>query len=335
MKFKFLSLICGLFFCSMVQAALLNIVVTKDRNDYMIYEPIRLRILLQNNAGNPLEFNQGTSLAQLKGELRDKLMSLPPQEREAEYNRLVEKGILQESNFSVEILIWDTKARTPIPSSLSLNAVLQGLAVLGTGESKESREIVLNRYVRTLNKPGDYAIEVRLTHKRLGRTVFRSNRLNFSVLGGRVVRKLKVGTPTFSNTSVIEERYGILQQTMSSEDPFYFFQIQDKTKNYRTTRLANVINHYEPSLYSDAMSNFHLLFMSSPSLYEYRVYTYEGKLLIRNFYKPGSTTPGLISEPRLIKDIYGEVNVINAIRAIEGKDYTLIDQAGSDVPAVR
>ncbi len=264
-------LLLGLLLALQVHGQM-GISVSTDRQKYLRYEPIRVRVLLRNYSGNTLVFGAGTSK-----------------------EGYVDFTIDTDGGFDV--------------AKLDRTANLTDSLILGAGETKELSLILNNLY--DMQKEGVYTVSAQLGHRRLAND-YVSQSCVIEVRDGLEVWSRSVGMPTASSASNISARKASLLLFHQDPGDMYCLKIEDEAMVYGVVRLGPRILGGTPDCDVDAVSNIHILFQSKSRLYSYCVYDCNGQLKQDRFYlSVGDQIPRLHRDPDIgrIMVIGGRVGV--------------------------
>lgn len=218
--------------------------------NFLVGEPVWLRLTIHNHAAHPLPF---TDTGKLKSEV----------------------------TFEVE-----ASDRTILP--VTLNQFLPGNAafVIPPGESHQI-VVPISRYCN-LQKIGYYQIRAQLKHPLLSGN-FVSNAIGFSVGKGAVVWTRRVGTPSLGGAPIdkIEARVISILSMFDGKEKAYYLNIEDAKKIYAQIRIGYEIDvSRPPQCLFDAASNIHILLYVSPKLLAYFVYDIDGNRQKRKILAP-------------------------------------------------
>lgn len=338
-------------------AAVVNMSLSLDRDRYLRYEPIEATITIRNDSGNPLVFSVGQSkrtltagkrqlLRQLLSEeeyraqgvetslvispalerlVNRKLLMLPPEQRPGIQKQLAEQPGDQRENCSLEILVWKDDEPSSVPQALVTSLPLETLGQLPAGDSREAT-FTLNRLVK-VGAPGRYKLKIQLRHDRFPDVCFATPSIGFDVLDGNVIWERTFGLPTGNTGEAIRTRQVKLKSLVANKVSLYYLELsgpdaQGRQAVFLIARLCDYTLGTKPQVEIDGVNNIHVVFMSYPRFYEYRVYDYNGKNLVRRFLKSVSSIPILRYDPE-----YTMIRVVGGDPAAEGTDYVFTDES--------
>ena len=187
--------------------------------------------------------------------------------------------------------------------------------ILGAGETK-TLTITINTLF-DMKRPGIYEIRVVVGHPRLAND-YLSDAVTLEIREGTTLISRRIGIPTSNSTASIQYRDVHFLLFHGDKGDIYCLRVEDAKNVYGVVRLGPHIAGVEPQMDVDAVSNIHVLFMTRPRLFVYRVYDYDLNLKEDRYFALDSTLPRLVRDPEL-----GQVRVRGGRPAVEGVDYRL------------
>lgn len=228
-----------------------------DRKRYLRYEPIMATVMLRNDTGNTLVFDQSS---RAQNTLR--FVIEMPEDRRA------------------RVIDADTNP-------------VDGL-ILGAGEVKELT-LTLNALYE-MQAEGAYTISAKISHQRLAHD-FASAPVMVEVREGTVAWTRLFGVPAATPTAPIPMRTVSLLALAQEDGGIYALRIEDDHLVYGVTRLGPRIAASPPECEMDAVSNIHVLLQTRPRLYVHRVFDYNMNLKQERHYLPEGSIPRLVRDP--------------------------------------
>ena len=246
----------------------MNLKAEKER--YLRYEPIELKLLLRNYSGNTLIFGKGEGTGEIQGRL------------------------------AFMVKMHDGSTVPPVSGAIN---PLEGM-VFAPGETKELT-ITINQFYN-LQKDDFYKVTAYVDHKRMTKA-FVSNDVSFEVREGILIKSKVIGLPTESDNDMIKSINASLMRFNDGHDDVYCLRIEDEKTVFGTFRIGPCITGSVPQLDADEASAIHVLVQVRPRLYCYSVYSIiggEAKLRQQRYYKPDNGVPTLTRAPGYLKILY-------------------------------
>ncbi len=212
--------------------------VSTERDRYLTYETVLMKVVLRNNSGNQLDF-----------------------------------GSYPEYRGYVRLEVLDRTGRRVAPKLEGFNAA-DGL-VLPPGASK-SVVIPVNDYFDMV-KEGYYQITARIGHSRFTHDLL-SQTLRVKVSDGFVKWERDIGVPGSDPTKPVERRTASIVVLQADRSQIYCLRVQDEKYVYAVTRLAPRVGGVEPQCEVDARSHIHFFVQTEPRLFSHWEFDYNGKL---------------------------------------------------------
>lgn len=187
---------------------------------------------------------------------------------------------------------------------------------LGAGESKSLTLAINTMY--NMQREGQYTVRAQIEHPRLDKN-YRSEACIVAVAAGSEIWSREVGVPDDQATTPIHVKKVSLRLFPDRNHDLYVLQVEDDNVVYGVVRLGSRITGTQPLCDVDAISNIHVLFMTRPRFFEYRVYDSSLQLKQSQFYAVDATTnasPSLQRDPEV-----GRVLVTGGRLALKGVDY--------------
>lgn len=252
-----------------------------SQTHYLQYEPVYIRITMRNMSGHPLVFGEHSGL---RGSLRFEITGM----NFAGYSRSLRK-------------------ETP---------TMKGI-ILQPGATRVFKYNVSAYY--DLRKKDNYQLKAVISHPQLG-SDYESNRVGFSVIGGREVWNALVGIPDSvreKNAGVVPTRKYRIVSHNTGRESLYVLLVEDTRKIYAVRRLGRDLGYsLKPQCAIDDLSRLHLLIAASPKVFAYYLFDVTGKLEKKEVRLKTDTTPKLVSN----RDM-GTVLLTGGRRARPDMDY--------------
>jgi len=195
--------------------------------------------------------------------------------------------------------------------------------ILGTGATQRLKVPLNNLY--NIQKEGLYVIYAVIGHPRLAED-YRSELLTLQIIGGLPIWSHDIGLPNSDPDTRIKTRKVSLLVFPDKKNDLYALQVEDQDLVYGIIRLGNKISGSPPQCNVDALSHIHVLFMTKPRLFDYRVFDYNLQPKINKYYVIGSSIPTLIRDQEL-----GRVMVTGGREATAGIDFQQ-EEADKTIP---
>ena len=232
------------------------------RGRFLQFEPVRLRVFVENNSGNNLTFDyEANKRAHLTVAVKHK--------DEAVYEtRVINKGL----------------------------AVFR----LAAGQRREF-DVVLNAPgMFNLNKADDYIYYVQIGNPRLTND-FRTKPKKFEVREGQVLWKERVGNPGTKTGDKITSRVMSVLWFRGKVRDRYVLVIRDDKNIYAVKQVGDRASDELPICRVDARSNVHILQRLSARVYGYKIFDYYGRLLQMKIIAMDDNEgpPGLVRDKEL------------------------------------
>jgi len=135
---------------------------------------------------------------------------------------------------------------------------------------------------------------------------FTSNRVHFTVAGGRTVWAQRAGLPQAPNE--IREYKLITFNNNLGLDLYAEVKSQNTGRRIATIPLGKVLNFRNPTATLDRQNNMHCLYQVKPDLFAHAVVTPKGQIISSSYHKPGA-----LGKPRLTTFTSGEVKVAGSV----------------------
>lgn len=255
--------------------------ITLPQKNFLMYEPIYIRIDMRNVSGHPIVFGESKGLAgKLDFEIRSK-----------------------ETGNYVSL----AAAKGPSPKGV----ILQPGAV-------KSFNCNLTQYYKLFRK-GQYTVRAIISHPRMPRA-YRSNDLRFTVTEGRKIWEAAVGLPEDmtgkNNHTILTRKYSILSYD-NGTNVMYMLMIEDQKKVYSLRHLGYYFgNMLLPQCAVDNTSKLHVVIAGSPKVFSYCVFDINGRLTSSEVRLKTASTPRLAINKEL-----GTVVLTGGRTALKDKDY--------------
>lgn len=258
--------------------------ITLHQQNYLLYEPIYIRIDMRNVSGRPIVFGEKSELA---GRLDFQILS-------KETGNIV--------------------SMTP-----GKNPSMKGI-VLQPGAIKSFHCNLTQFY--SLFRKGQYKVRAIVSHPRMNRA-YRSNDLRFTVTEGNRIWESTVGIPlpageTAKNAqeAVNTRKYSVLSYFTGTK-AMYMLMIEDQSKIYCLRHLGyNLGNMLLPQCAVDNYSRLHIIIAGSPKVFSCCVFDVNGRLVSSEVRLRTETTPSLAINREL-----GTVVLVGGRKARKDKDY--------------
>lgn len=263
-----------------------------DRDRYLVFEPIRLKVTIQNNSGNDLVFNHALS---------------------------------EEAHLS----LLCKKSKEPYAKTAVINTGSDGAFRLAAGQRRELQATLNNLF--ELHAEGDYEIYAQVGHPQL-ETDFRSETLDFEVREGEVLWTAQVGVPANpldpGGAPIRTRRASVLGFSGKNVD-HYAVRIEDERRVYAIHRVGRRISSEKPVCDVDGRSNLHILLRMSSRVFVYRIYDCRGRLLQTKLLAASEEeSPPLLVRDRET----GIVRTVGGRPARQGEDYQILEDGQLTTP---
>ena len=255
--------------------------ISLPQKNYLMYEPVYIRIDMRNVSGHPIVFGEAKGLAgKLDFEIRSK-----------------------ETGNYVSL----ASAKSPSPRGV----ILQPGAI-------KSFNCNLTQYYKLFRK-GQYTVRAIISHPKMPRA-YRSNDLRFTITEGRKIWESAVPLQeelTGKNNTVIPTRkYSILSYD-NGTNVMYMLMIEDHKKVYCLRHLGYYFgNMLLPQCAVDNASRLHVVIAGSPKVFSYCVFDINGRLTSSEVRLKTTTSPRLAINKEL-----GTVVLTGGRSALKDKDY--------------
>lgn len=280
---KFFLFIAGffLFFAAPTLFGQIALRISLPQKNFLLYEPIYVRIDMRNVSGHPIVFGASKGLA---GKLDFEIRS-------------------RETGNYVSL----TTGQSPSPKGIILQP--------GTIKSFHCN---LTQYYRLFRK-GQYTLRALISHPRMPRT-YRSNDLRFTITDGNKVWEAAVGIPDAlgqnTQSTIHTRKYSIVSYYNGSKN-MYMLVIEDEKKVFCLRHLGyNLGNMLLPQCAVDNSSRLHVVIAGSPKVFSYCVFDVNGRLVSSEVRLKTDSTPSLAINKEL-----GTVVLTGGRKAQKDKDY--------------
>ncbi|RMD78647.1 MAG: hypothetical protein D6820_09575 [Lentisphaerae bacterium] len=238
-----------------------------DRPKYLPYEPVKVTVLIENNSGNTLYFNDRFPGA------------------------MIHVILVSEHGAPVKEFPHVRRAQGGGPINFA-----RGL-VLPTGGRKQLT-FTVNRYF-DMAQEGIYTLQVELIHPRLP-SAYRSRELDIQVIRGIPVLKRDIGVHTPGNQE-IQTRTVTLLKFYEGHFAEYALRIEDKKMVYNIIRLGRCSQSDEPQMEVDARAHIHLLIQQEAKSFSYVIVKPDGQIQQTAIYRvrEKDEIPSLIRDPEI------------------------------------
>ena len=275
-------IVTGIMFCSWNAFGQIAMKITLPQKNYLLYEPVYVRLDLRNVSGHPIVFGEARDLA---GKLDFEIRS-------------------QQNGSFVPL----SGTNTPSPKGI----------VLKPGVVK-SFTCNLTQFYKLYNQ-GQYTVRAIISHPRMKRS-YRSNDLTFTVTEGKLIWEGIVGIPedmlkSENKTNIHTRKYSVLSYS-NGRNGMYVLRIEDSRKVYSLRHLGyNLGNMLLPQCAVDNLSRVHILIAGSHKVFSYYVFDINGKLVSSEVRLKTRTVPRLAINREL-----GTIVLTGGRKALKDKDY--------------
>lgn len=241
-----------------------------DKERYLRYEPIEVKLTLRNYSGNTLIFGKS------------------------------EEGEKDQSFLRFYVKSHDGSSVRPLSTVIN---PLEDM-VFAPGETKELSLRVNDFY--DMQKEDFYNVTAVVEHKRMPKA-YSSNPISFEVREGTIILTKTIGMPTEKEEDAIKSINASLMRFNDGTDDIYCLRIDDDKLVYGTFRIGPCITGSTPQLDADGASAIHVLVQVRPRLYCYSIYSIiqgVAKLRQQRYYKPDNGVPTLSRATGYLKVLY-------------------------------
>lgn len=229
---------------------------------FLKFEPVKLRIFVENNSGNDLTFDSAKS---------------------------------PRAHLTIAIKTKDdlTYKKRVINSE-------EGAFRLAAGQRREFDVVINAPGMFNLSKETSYNYYIQLGHPRFS-TDFRTKPKKFDVRKGQVLWSERVGRPLTDPEDKIESRKMSVQWFQGEKIDHYALVIEDDKHVYAVIRIGERVSAETPVCRLDARSNLHILQRLSARVYAYKIYDYFGHMVQLKLIAMGNNEgpPTLIRDKEL------------------------------------
>lgn len=281
-KVCFFLIVTAIMFCSWNAYGQIAMKISLPRKNYLLYEPVYIRLDLRNVSGHPIVFGEAKDLA---GKLDFEIRS-------------------QQSSSYIPL----SGTKTPSPKGI----------VLKPGVIK-SFTCNLTQFYKLYNQ-GQYTVRAVISHPRMKRS-YRSNDLSFTVTEGKLIWESIVGIPedisgSRDKNDIRTRKYSVLSYS-NGRNGMYVLRIEDSRKIYSLRHLGyNLGNMLLPQCAVDNLSRVHILIAGSHKVFSYYVFDVNGKLVSSEVRLKTRTVPRLAINREL-----GTIVLTGGRKALKDKDY--------------
>jgi hypothetical protein len=258
--------------------AQVEIVVETDRQSYLVFEPVKLKITLTNNSGSNLSLQ----------EWDDGCLNCVIVDEQDRRVRPVESRLERRKTTVI-------RKDNQLPEELAQERVNFGRGLtLATGAKMEST-VAVNSYY-DLARPGNYKIQVVFNHRRFTEN-YLSAPVRVDVKEGTTVVTKRVGVPA-SQGETIQARTCSLVDFRAETKALYCLKIEDDRAIHALQRLSPHAAGDRPEMEVDGRSQIHILIHTDPKVFTYWVYDVDGQLKqAANYEVIGHNQPHLTRDP--------------------------------------
>lgn len=257
--------------------------ISLPQKNFLLYEPIYVRLDLRNVSGHPIVFGQSEKLA---GELNFEIRS---------------------RNTSSYIPLISGKKPSP-----------KGI-ILQPGVVK-SFTCNLTQFYK-LFQQGSYIMHALISHPRMP-SAYRSNNVTFTITGGKKIWQATVGIPedilqeTPGKKDILTRKYSVISYHDGRRN-LYILMIENDKKVFCLRHLGyDLGNMLRPQCAVDNLSRMHVLVAGSPKVFSYCIFDVNGKLVSSEVRLKTRTVPHLAINKEL-----GTVVLSGGRKAQKDKDY--------------
>lgn len=269
-------------FCSWNAFGQIAMKISLPQKNYLLYEPVYIRLDLRNVSGHPIVFGESKGLA---GKLDFEIRS-------------------QKNGSFIPL----TGTKSPSPKGI----VLKPGAIKGFTCN-------LTQFYK-LYSAGQYSVRAVISHPRMKRS-YRSNDLNFTITEGKKIWEGVVGIPEDmlkeeDKHNIRTRKYSVLSYS-NGRNGLYILKIEDPRKIYCLRHLGyNLGNMLLPQCAVDNLSRLHVLIAGSHKVFSYCVFDVNGKLVSSEVRLKTRTVPRLAINREL-----GTVVLSGGRKAQKDRDY--------------
>lgn len=260
--FLFSLLLSVLFICGNSAWSQVKLSAKLSTPRFLKYEPVILRIYVENNSGNDLIFDQNAS--------KEAHLTIGvKQETDSVYQKRV-------------INTGDTAFRLAVGQRREFDVTLNGPGMF------------------QLHKEGDYNYYVQIGHPRFSKD-FRTTPQKLEIREGQTLWTESVGIPAPDPNAKIEIRKMSVLWFRGTVQDHYALLIEDDENVFVVERLGKRVSSEKPVCRLDARSNIHILQRLSARVYGYKVYNYRGRMMQLKIIAVGDKEgpPGLVRDKEL------------------------------------
>jgi hypothetical protein len=265
MMAKRLSLILFLM-AAWAAKAQIGMQLTAANERYLRYEPIELKLLIQNYSGNTLVFGG-------------------------------EDGNQDQGSLTFRIDTPSGRIIRPLDPRANLVRDL----IFKPGERREVSIIINSLY--DMQRSESYTVTAHLEHRRLPK-IHISNSVTFEVNEGSLIMERSIGLPAMNPDEKIKSIDVRLLLFNSGTGMIYCLMLEDDENVYGTFRIGPYISGSAPQMDVDSGSTIHVLLQVRPRLYSYTIYSMvnmEAKLRQTRYYVPENGVPTLSRDTGYLK----------------------------------
>ena len=249
--------------------AQLAIAIEMTQKSYLAYEPVYVRMVIENRSAVTLAFG---SQEKLSGKVFFDIYPASSKQR--------------------RIQLTDDNAAPQIKD-----------IIIPSGATREIIFKISSFY--DITKPGNYFIRARVSHPLLP-NAYASNETSFHITSGSTVWEALVGVPDFSETALerdpnkkIESRRYRLVTYNSGKNSIFVLLIENDEKIFLLKKLGfNMSASLAPHYAIDFLSRLHIIFAASPHVYVYYQFNINGEMINRSVFLKTDTTPKLLTDSK-------------------------------------
>ena len=245
---------------SAMLSAQLALRLTPDKQRYLRYEPITVRLTVSNISGNTLIFG----------------------------------GDTRATSGNIHFQLDRTSGRHSRQFSSMTNPA--ATLKLAPGESKELK-VILNQHY-DMQQEDNYTIRAIVDHGRLPKAHI-SEAIRIEVGDGLPIAVRNIGLPSTSNSDVIKSVMITLLRFTDTAEDIYCLRAEDEQNVYAVFRLGSYIDGEKPQMELDDSCLLHTLLQIRPRLFAYFIFGFEGrnmKLLQKRFYVSADGFPPTLNK---------------------------------------
>lgn len=273
-------------------AANVSVELSLNREKYMQYEPIYVKVRLRNYSGQPLVFGKAEGL---QGELQLEIV----------HNRRL------------------------IPPRKKKDFSLIGTVLL-PGQSEEFIFRIDQHY--KLTKIGNYTIHAYIKHKKLPNVFRSADRYMSVAPGVEVWRKtvgvpdvLAASRSAAGNGETLKMRSFSVRVLEERAVRHYYVVVEDKRMVYGVICVGKEVSSAPRAQEVDMLNRLHMVVPVASRLFRYIVINLDGKIEHQELIKRDKTVPGLVRDRQS-----GQVSRVGGVEAVAGVDYKLPEQKKRD-----